>query len=348
MRDIIDQLESWVANEESIAIATVVSTWGSSPRKVGSKMAVRSDGTMIGSVSGGCVEGAVAEAAMKILEGTPPQLLKFGVSDETAWDVGLACGGSIEVFVQKLDEEILTKAASQIKSNQTIGLISLIKGPEHAIGKQLLIGLDANVLAGNIAFLKDLPEVTLQAALDKGESGRLETGTAAGRKTYFLDVVSAPRKLVMIGGVHISIALAEMAKTLGFETIVIDPRRLFASDERFPDVDILIQSWPLEAYEQVSLDRETAVAVLTHDPKIDDPAIIGALEMPVFYIGVLGSRKTHAKRVKRLQKAGINNQQLKRLHAPIGLNIGAQSPEEIALSILAEITTAQHNPTSSP
>lgn len=339
MRDIIDVLEAWIDSGEPVVTATVVSTWGSSPRKSGSKMAVRGDGTMIGSVSGGCVEGAVAETAMQVLEGAPPQLLKFGVSDETAWGVGLACGGSIEVFVQKLDAPVFRAAANHIRSDQSLAILTQIEGAGDEVGRQLLIGRDGKPLAGDESILDDPLQDVIGRAFQRGQSARLDLG--AKDSAIFIDLMPAPRRLVMIGGVHISIALAGMAKTLGFKTIVVDPRRLFASAERFPDVDLLIPSWPQDAYEQIVLDHETAVAVLTHDPKIDDPAIIGALDSPAFYIGVLGSRKTHNRRLGRLKEAGIDDEQLARLHAPIGLDIGAQSPEEIALSILAEITASQ-------
>ena len=344
MRDIIDVLETWIAGDEPVATATVVSTWGSSPRKSGSKMAVRGDGTMTGSVSGGCVEGAVAETAMQVLEGAPPQLLKFGVSDETAWDVGLACGGSIEVFVQKLNATLFREAAKRIRSDQSLALVTQIEGAGNKVGKQLLIDRDGKPLAGDESMLDDPVQDAVRQAFRGGLSGRLDLGSMD--MAVFMDLMPAPRRLVMIGGVHISIALAGMAKTLGFKTIVVDPRRLFASHERFPEVDHLIPSWPQEAYEQIVLDHETAVAVLTHDPKIDDPALLGALASPAFYIGVLGSRKTHNRRLGRLKEAGVNDEQLARLHAPIGLDIGAQSPEEIALSILAEITAAQRQESS--
>ncbi len=341
MRDIIDTLQDWLRNGEPFAIATVVATWGSSPRKVGSNMAVRADGAMVGSVSGGCVEGAVVEQALNVIDGESPQLLDFGVSDDTAWEVGLACGGSIEIFVQKMYENLLSQTTARIEQNETIGLLSCIEDPQDDLGKQALVDASGNAIAGDPAVVDQVKIDQLQRMLSSNESGRLDSSQSTN-KAFFLQVISPPRKLVIIGGVHISIALAEMAKTLGFETIVVDPRQLFGSEERFPAVDRLIRSWPQDAYERINLDSATALAVLTHDPKIDDPAIIGALRSPVFYIGVLGSRRTHAKRVERLRQAGIDEDQLARLHAPIGLNIGAQSPEEIALSIMAEIVASQN------
>lgn len=341
MRDILDTLERWNSAGDDIALATVVSTWGSSPRKAGSKMAVRPDGTMVGSVSGGCVEGAVTETALQVIQGDPPRLLKFGVSDETAWEVGLACGGSIEVFVHKLDREILKQAARLIHQESTVALLTCIEGAGDRSGSQLLLNSEGDPVAGDRDLLAGRVIDAVREALTSGSSVRLNQEPGSDCQ-LFLDVIPAPSKLVMIGGVHISIALAEMARVLGYKTIIVDPRRSFASDERFPGVDLLIQSWPQDAYAQIALDNETAVAVLTHDPKIDDPAILGALDQPVFYLGVLGSRRTHAKRMERLKQAGCSEEQLVRLHAPIGLDIGARSPEEIALSIMAEITSARH------
>lgn len=340
MRDIYSTLKDWLPDNAPIVLATVVSTWGSSPRVVGSNMAVRSDGTMVGSVSGGCVEGAVTETALQVIGGAPPQLLKFGVADDTAWEVGLACGGSIEVFVQPLNREIMSAAGKLIDSDQSFALVSCIKGPETDIGKQALLDMEATFLAGDEGIISDITEADLQQAMRRGESGRLNARLSQERE-LFIDVVRSPARLVMIGGVHISIVLAEIAKLLGYKTIVVDPRRLFASESRFPAVDELLQMWPQEAYGQIGLDRETAVAILTHDPKIDDPAVLGALEDKVFYIGVLGSQRTHEKRLERLRNAGCSDEQLARLHAPIGLDLGAQSPEEIALAIMAEITAAR-------
>ena len=340
MRDILSTIQEWVASGQDIALATVVSTWGSSPRKTGSKMAIRSDGLMAGSVSGGCVEGAVVENALEILQGAPPRLLKYGVSDDTAWNVGLACGGSIEVFVQRLDPESFNAISKLITANRTAAALTIIEGDKAVLGQQTLFNGEGGVIAGDENLLDPREKEAVDAAFARGQSQRIHQSASTDR-ALFLDFIPAPMKLVIIGGVHISIALAEIARAVGYQTILIDPRRMFASGERFTDVDELIHTWPQDAYKEIELDRETAIAVLTHDPKIDDPAIIGALEHPVFYIGVLGSRKTHAKRMTRLRDAGCSDQQLDRLHAPIGLHIGAQSPEEIALSIMAEITAAR-------
>jgi xanthine dehydrogenase accessory factor len=338
MRDIIQDLDRWFEENKSVALATVVQTWGSSPRRVGAKMAVTVDGEITGSVSGGCVEGAVAETAFQVLETGQPQLLHFGVSDETAWEVGLACGGQIDVFVNPLDRMSYQAEYEMLSHGDTFAIATLLKGSQQIIGKSLIVRLDGSY-EGSLesGFLSPTIQVALEA-LGSGHSGRVEIPGAE----VFCEVFLPPPTLVMVGGVHIAIALAALAKPLGYHTIVVDPRRAFGSAERFPHVDRLIQAWPDEALEQLEITSSTAIAMLTHDPKLDDPALKVALPSPAFYIGALGSRKTQAARRERLLAAGIDPSLLSRLHGPIGLDIGAQTPEEIALSILAEIVAARN------
>jgi xanthine dehydrogenase accessory factor len=328
MREILDQLGKWFDAGEQVALAQVVSTWGSSPRPVGSSMGVSSGSGIAGSVSGGCVEGAVVEAALEILKGAPARLLHFGVADETAWGVGLACGGSIEVFVTQLSEDVYRRLRSDLQSDKAPILATLIGDPADEIGKTLTW---SDKVPGEL-------QASLHREVDILTPEHPERASASeGQQEWFLNPIAPAPRLIIIGGVHISVALVAFAKPLGYETIIVDPRRLFASSERFPNVDRLIQRWPEEALQEVGLHASTAVAVLTHDPKIDDPAVITALASQAFYIGVLGSRKTHAKRLERLREAGLDDQALNRLHAPIGIDIAAQTPEEIALSIMAEI-----------
>lgn len=341
MRELIDQISNWYARGERVALATVVSTWGSSPRPVGSLMAVASSGQIAGSVSGGCVEAVVAEKALAILAGASPELLQFGVSDETAWGVSLACGGSIEVFVAGLNKIDFDRLTPLIEQNIPFIFATVLTGPGESPGKIFLVDED-----GIVEQSHELEPVTDWIA---SQANELLTDRTPRRVTLenspgielFINLYQPPDRLVIIGGVHIAIALAKLAKELGYETIIVDPRRLFASEERFPGVDRLIQSWPQEALAEVGLTASTAVAVLTHDPKIDDPAIIAALQSPAYYIGVLGSRRTHAARVERLRAAGVAEEAITTLHAPIGLDLGGQSPEEVALSILAEIVASR-------
>ena len=345
MLEILDQLQSWTEAGHEIAIATVVSTWGSSPRAAGAHMAVRADGTMVGSVSGGCVEGAVVEQALKILDGAPPKLLQFGVADETAWEVGLACGGSIEVFVQRFDPSLLEPLLKGSENRSAQVMVTVISGPEKMLGGVEIFDAEGRVTSTwSDGIGEELDELDdwVAATFARRTPTREQVEINSQSIEFFLNTLLPSPTIIMIGGVHISIALAEMAASLGYHTIVIDPRKSFASQERFPVVGQLIQSWPEEGLDVVGINASTAIAVLTHDPKIDDPAIKLALRSPAFYIGALGSRTTHAKRVERLRQDGISNELLARLRAPIGLDIGARTPEEIALSILAEITASSH------
>ncbi|MCB8988184.1 MAG: XdhC family protein [Ardenticatenaceae bacterium] len=332
MKDVINAIELWQEDGAPVALATVVQTWGSAPRQIGAKMALTPDGRLSGSVSGGCVEGAVFDEGVEALAQQRPRLLHFGVADETAWDVGLACGGTIEVFVEPLDTAVFAFMRDLIQRDEAGAAITVIRGPEGTLGRKLAVSR----AGGQVGTLGDV-------ALDEQAAAAAQRAVHSHREQLtdevevFLDVVRPAPRLVMVGGVHIAVALTSLAKTLGYHTTVVDPRRAFGSVERFPHVEELIQAWPDEAFAQVELTPETAVALLTHDPKIDDPALKIILEKPVFYVGALGSRKTHAKRVERLRGYGFSEAQIARIHGPIGLDIGASTPEEIALSILAQI-----------
>lgn len=336
MEDVWRDVDTWQrAGETAVALATVIQTWGSAPRKVGAKMAITSGGAMSGSVSGGCVEGAVVAAAADVLETGQPQLLHFGVADETAWDVGLACGGTIEIFVQPLNVAVFDFLQQLVHNNQAGACLTVIRGPAGLVGRQLAYGRNGARVGQLGAGLDD---AALAAAESASRSQRVALSDAV---EIFVDRFQPAPTLIIVGGVHIAISLTNMAKTLGYRTLVVDPRRAFSSAERFPHGDRLIQAWPDKAFAQVDLTPETAVAVLTHDPKIDDPALTLALNTPVFYVGALGSRKTHARRLERLRAAGCTEAALARIHAPIGLDIGAATPQEIALAVLAEIVRAR-------
>ncbi|MBK7894065.1 MAG: XdhC family protein [Anaerolineaceae bacterium] len=336
MKEVIDDINRWQAENQSIALATVVQTWGSAPRKVGAKMALTPDGRISGSVSGGCVEGAVVEEGAQALQANRPKLLHFGVADETAWDVGLACGGTIEVFVEQLDTAVTQFIHSLIQNDRAGAAITVIRGPEGLLGRKLAVSRAGERLG-------TLGEAALDAQAIAAEAKAVHPQRVqlTDEIEVFIDTVRPAPTLLMVGGVHIAIALTSYAKTLGYRTLVIDPRRAFGSDERFPHVDQLIQAWPDKAFTEVKITPETAVALLTHDPKIDDPALKIILKAQPFYIGALGSKKTHAKRVERLRGYGFGDDEIGRIHGPIGLNIGAQTPEEIALSIMAEIVQAR-------
>lgn len=329
MKEITLAVEQWLETGEQIALATVVATWGSSPRQPGAKMAFTAGGQITGSVSGGCIEGAVIAAGQEVLATGVPRLLHFGVADEMAWDVGLACGGEIAVFVQDLSTAVYPFRRDLSQQNQTGASITIISGPN--VGQTLVVGQGSRI-AGEL--LPDFSASAIGLAQSAQQSQRV---WLTDEIEVFVDVIRAAPTLLMVGGVQIAQALAALAHTVGYRTIVVDPRRAFGSAARFPHVDQLIQAWPDKALAEIELTSETAVALLTHDPKIDDPALKIILNSPVFYVGALGSQSTHAKRQERLRRMGFNETTISRVHGPVGLDIGARSPEEIALSIMAEI-----------
>jgi xanthine dehydrogenase accessory factor len=336
MQEIIPDIDNWLAaGKKEIAIATVLQTWGSAPRQTGAKMAFTTSSDICGSVSGGCIESAVIEAGQDVLATGSPQLLHFGVTDETAWDVGLACGGTIEVFVERLDLAAYAFLRDLIRAGKPGVCLTVLHGDEALTGRKLVMG-DGRSLNQRPLDLTDL-----------GRSARAtQRRTLENGLDLFIERLNPAPTLIMVGGVHIAVALASLAKTLGYRTIVIDPRRAFGSAARFPHADQLLPLWPQKAFAKLEITPETAVALLTHDPKIDDPALKSILPSPAFYIGALGSRKTHAKRRQRLRANGFTDKQIARIHAPIGLNIHAATPAEIALAIIAEIIQTYRTPGS--
>ncbi len=337
MQEVIQDINSWLKDGETVGLATVIQTWGSAPRKAGGKMAITTGGKMSGSVSGGCVEGAVFEQAVEAISNKQGKLLEFGVADETAWEVGLACGGNIRVFVEGLSQEIYQSVQTIIQQDRFGALATIVKSPNEAhFGKKFVTNREA-LIAGNG------PSEAVEAALTTMKSGKSQLVELSDGSELFVEVYLPAPQLIMVGGVHIAIALSEMAQVLGYKTIVVDPRRGFGNTDRFANVDTLIQKWPKVAFENLTVNENTAIALLTHDPKIDDPALHAVLDSDAFYIGALGSRKTHAKRVTRLKEAGYSDEQIDKIYGPIGLSINAQNPEEIAVSVLAEIIKARRS-----
>ena len=341
MREVIDDVERWQAEDEAVALATVIETWGSSPRRPGAKMALTPGGKIAGSVSGGCVEGAVFEAGVEALEKKRGRRLHFGVADETAWDVGLACGGEIDIFVEPLDPELAGRVGRLLREEQAGVVATVVDGPDDRLGVKLFVDENGEVNGDLDEEAVAAVREEAAAALASGQPRRINVSTETSSLELFLDVILPPPTLIMVGGVHIAIALAKMARALNYRTIIVDPRRAFGSEERFPDVDRLIQKWPQEAFADLALTPSTAVTMLTHDPKIDDPALKIVLDSPAFYVGALGSSRTHARRRRRLLEDGVPEEQVERIHAPIGLDIEAQTPEEIAVAIMAEMVAAR-------
>jgi xanthine dehydrogenase accessory factor len=339
MRDILEDVNRWSEQGKDIALATVVQTWGSSPRPEGAKMAISDGGEIAGSVSGGCVESAVAEIGLQVLKSGSPQLVHFGVADETAWSVGLACGGSLDVFVERLDTEQFNFLRSLLNKEEPAASVTIVSGPEANLGRKLIVNMDdPSTRYGGLD--SDSDDQTVELALQATEPSLLELETEGVQA--FVDLMPPPPTLIVVGGNQIAITLSKLAKTMDMRTVIVDPRRAFATEERFPEVDQLIQTWPAEAFEKVPLTVNTAVVMLTHDPKIDEPALELALPSPAYYIGALGSKRTQAKRRERLKELGLTEEQIVRLHGPVGLELGADTPDEIALSIMAEIVASRH------
>ncbi len=344
MRSVMETMDHWIAEGHQIAVATVVKTWGSSPQGVGAKMAIRQTGEFVGSVSGGCVEGAVIAEALKVIKDKQPSLLHFGVSDENAWDVGLACGGEIDVYLEPIDDDraaLYREIKASCDRQEAFIHARVIRGPDEWMGQYLFIKEDSETIATVEKSLLD--PISTQAVSLLREMTSLSNEIHLDDKTIevFFEYQGPAPKLIIVGGVHISVSLAVLAKSLGYQVFIVDPRSAFGTEERFPEVAGLIRKWPDQALLEIGIDRSTAVAVLTHDPKLDDPALQVALPSDAFYIGALGSRTTQRNRYQRLKGKGMNDEHLARLRGPIGLNLGGRKPEEIALSIMAEIVAVR-------
>jgi xanthine dehydrogenase accessory factor len=341
VRDLVPEIERWRQASKQIAIATIVQVYGSALRPLGAKMACTSAGDIAGSVSGGCIEGAVYEEAQKVMKRGRPKLLEYGVADESAWEIGLACGGTIQVWVESLAPEVYTTLKQCLEAGDTVALASILAGP--GMGNKLFIWPDGRT-QGALGSA-GLTEQVIRYAADRlaaHDPGRATFEVENEPVDVFVEVFSPRPRLIIVGAVHIAIPLVTFAKTLGFHTIVLDARSTFATRERFPHADELIVEWPSTAMSRLGLDEATCVVVVTHDDKLDIPALQAALASPARYIGILGSTTSHAKRVQALKRLGMTDEQLARIHAPIGLDVGAVGPDEIALSIMAEVVAARH------
>lgn len=330
MNDKIATAVEWMAAGRKVALATVVRTWGSSPRPVGSQLVVDEDGNFEGSVSGGCIESTIITEAQHVIRQQKAQLLSLGIDNEQAWDTGLPCGGSIEIYVEAAGNHrpVLEQLLALCKNRLNACLVTdLSQGT-----KKVISSADAAA---------DLSPA-LREAVDRALSTGKTICHASGGRRLLLQGFGPGLQLIIIGAVHIAQPLARMARLAEYDTLIIDPRKAFATSERFPDTE-LVTSRPQKAFEQIRLHANTAVVVLCHSPQLDDPALVRALNSEAFYIGALGSRKTHAARLERLRKAGCDETDLKRIHSPVGISIGSVTPAEIAISIMAEITRVKRN-----
>lgn len=337
MRELIPTVQAWLSDGLPVATAVVVKTWGSSPRQAGARLAVTPPHHMAGSVSGGCIESAVIDEAITSLTDYTPRLLHFGVADESAWEVGLACGGEVDVYVEPLDPELFEVLRARLEAETPHIIATVVHG--DGLGTKVVADADGLPYAVGDPDIIEALSIRAFAALTGGQTER----TMWGAYDVFVEVVQPRPHLIVVGGAHVAIPLIEMAERVGFRVSLVDPRSAFASRERFPTIANIHHTYPDKALPALGLDAHSYLVVLSHDPKIDDPALRLALPSPARYIGVLSSRKTHAKRVERLTQAGVPPEQLARIRTPIGLDIGAQTPEEIAVSILAELIAARRN-----
>lgn len=336
-RPVTDVIEEWLAAGESVALATVVETKRSAPQPVGTKMAVNSSSQVWGSVSGGCVEGAVVEVAEEILEGGAPRLLHYGISSDEAWDVGLPCGGEIAVWVERYGGDGELASFFEIgRSGGRAAIVTLVDdGP--ARGDKLLVPADRDHVGTLGSDALDAVALShARTALWSEEAAYIEIASLGA--SLFVDVIAPAPRLLIVGAIDFAAQLCEAARVAGWVPIVIDPRARFATPERFPAAERVIVSWPDEAFAEVGqIDPSTAIAVLTHDPKLDDAALQSALASDAGYIGAMGSRRAQEQRHARLLDAGVDPGALARVSAPIGLDIGALTSGETALSIMGEI-----------
>jgi xanthine dehydrogenase accessory factor len=332
MREVLDALKDWSERGERIALATVTDVARSAPRPPGAKMAISSSGEIAGSVSGGCVEGAVVEIAERVMAGEPPRLTHYGIADSDAWDVGLPCGGEIDVWVQEYAAggrfEQLARADGRAVE------VTLLQGASP--GAKLLVERD-----GAVSGTLGSPELDDDAV--RVASELIWTEASEHRGAMFFDVIAPTPRLLLFGAVDVAASLCRLARAAGWRPYVIDPRARFAAPERFPEAVEVVAAWPEEAVGRIGgIDPATSIAVLTHDPKLDDAALTLALRSPARFVGAMGSRRAQARRRERLLAAGFGDDELERLSAPLGLDLGAISTEETALSILAEIVAARH------
>ncbi|MGP4086372.1 XdhC family protein [Streptomyces sp. KR55] len=356
MLDIAEELNRWVAEGRDFAVATVVAVGGSAPRDPGAALAVDRDGTAIGSVSGGCVEGAVYDLCVQALQDGETVRERFGYSDEDAFAVGLTCGGVIDVLVTPIasGDRVFAAALSAAAQGEPAAVARVARGPAGLLGSALFVRPDGTTEGG----LGGHPELDRTAAaearalLDSGRTGTVELSEDGSRcpggLTLFVESRVPPPRMIVFGAIDFAAALVRAGKFLGYHVTVCDARPVFATRARFPDADDVVVDWPHRYLRGTATDARTVLCVLTHDAKFDVPLLQEALRMPVAFVGAMGSRRTHADRNRRLREAGVSERELAGLRSPIGLDLGARTPEETALSIAAEIVATRRGGTGVP
>jgi xanthine dehydrogenase accessory factor len=342
MREVAEDVLRWRGEGKPVAVATVARVHGSGLQPLGATMACTDTAELAGSVSGGCIESEVYEQAQQVLAGDPPRLLAFGVSDELAWSVGLACGGEIEVWVEALDGAAFDEIARELRAGERVARVTVVAG-RSGFARSILVGPEGPVATTLGSAELDAAAVRLarRQLRDGGplrESVQLDDGAA----DLLVQVFGPPDRLIVVGAVHIAIPLVAMARAIGYHTTVIDARAAFATRHRFPHADDLVQAWPATVLADLEPDRSTDIVVLTHDDKVDVPVLKEAVRSRARYVGILGSRGHQAQRVEALRQLGVLDEELAAVHAPIGLPLGAVGPEEIAVAILAELVAVRH------
>ncbi|MFF4700398.1 XdhC family protein [Streptomyces chattanoogensis] len=359
MLDIADELHRWLEEGRAFAVATVVAVGGSAPRSPGAALAVDSQGTAIGSVSGGCVEAAVYDLCARALQDGATVRERFGYSAEDAFAVGLTCGGVIEVLVTPVaadapDRPVFAAALSAVARGEAAALARVAQGPAGLLGRALLVRPDGSYEGGPLGSpeLDRTTAAEARAMLDAGRTGSFdlsESGTRCGAElTLFVESSVPPPRMIVFGAIDFAAALVRTGKFLGYHVTVCDARPVFATRARFPEADDIVVDWPHRYLQRTATDARTVLCVLTHDAKFDIPLLETALRLPVAYVGAMGSRRTHEDRNRRLREAGLTERELGRLRSPIGLDLGARTPEETALSIAAEIVAARQGGTGLP
>jgi xanthine dehydrogenase accessory factor len=361
---VMDEMERWWRANEPFACATVVETWHSSPQPAGARMLVGPDGTVVGSVSGGCVEGAVYELAQGVIADGVPVLQRYGVSDEDAFAVGLTCGGILDVYVERIDPHsfpALDEVTAAVRNGEPVAVMTCVsvtgEDPEGRLGRRLVVrtgrGQDGAADGGTDRVDGSLGTDLLDRAateaarglLAEGRTGTLRYGyggeTLGDELTLFVSVRSTPPRMIVFGAIDFAAAMVRMGRFLGYHVTVCDARPVFTTERRFPEADEVVTDWPhryLRAEADAGrVDERTAVCVLTHDPKFDVPLLEVALRLPLAYVGAMGSRRTHDDRLARLRETDLTEAHLSRLASPIGLALGSRTPEETAVAIAAEI-----------
>jgi xanthine dehydrogenase accessory factor len=359
VRDVLDELDRWWSAGEPIGMATVVGTWRSAPRPAGAVMLVGPDGSAVGSVSGGCVEGAVYDLAKEVSASGQPLLQRYGVSDDDAFAVGLTCGGIIDIFVERVDRAAfpeLGTVAEAIRTGTPVAVVTCVAAgqagnpdPERRLGRRLIVWTDRTDGTLGTDRLDAAATDDARGLLAAGRSGTLQYGYDGQRRgdeiTLFVASYAPRPRMIVFGAIDFAAAVARIGGFLGYHVTVCDARPIFATSRRFPDADDVVVEWPHRYLQREAdagrVDERTVVCVLTHDPKFDGPLLEVALRLPLAYVGAMGSRRTHDDRLARLREVGVTEEELARLSSPVGLDLGARTPEETAVSIAAEIIAAR-------